>query len=151
MTGVRIANDARELQRRKEAQETRDRLLKVLEEEDKECMEKYHEITKKWPDILASKDPLHIHDELEAQNTECLKILENKDVLIAELKEELKNADLKYAEDVKKQNEDIDLLIERMENQVSFSILFFFFKQNLRDGTSKILFFCYNNVYRCVD
>ncbi|XP_076675333.1 dynein regulatory complex protein 1 [Andrena cerasifolii] len=118
VTGVRIANDARELQRRKEVQETRDRLLKALEEEDKECMEKYHEITRKWPDILASKDPLHIHDELEAQNTECLKILEKKDFLIAELKEELKNADLKYAEEVQKQNEDIDLLIERMENQV---------------------------------
>ncbi|XP_076232104.1 dynein regulatory complex protein 1 isoform X1 [Calliopsis andreniformis] len=118
ITGVRIANDARELQRRKEVQETRERLLQILEEEDEKCMEKYQEITEKWPSILASKDPLDIHNRLDAQNAECLEILEKKDALIAELKLALENADLQFAEDMKKQNEDIDLIIERMENQV---------------------------------
>ncbi|XP_043510116.1 dynein regulatory complex protein 1 isoform X2 [Frieseomelitta varia] len=118
VAGVRVANDAKELQRRKEMQEKREELLKVIEEEGQKSMEKYHEITEKWPDILASKHPLDIHDELEKQNTKCLEILEQKDALIAELKQELDNADLQYTEDVKKQNEDIDLLIERMENQI---------------------------------
>lgn len=99
--------------------EKRERLLEVLEEEDKKCTEKYREITEKWPVILASKHPLDIHEELESQNAKCLEILEKKDELIAELKQELDNADLQYAEDVNKQNEEIDLLIERMENQVS--------------------------------
>ncbi|CAL7946984.1 unnamed protein product [Xylocopa violacea] len=118
VAGVRVANDAKELQRRKEIQQKRERLLEILEEEDKKCMEKYREITEKWPGILASNDPIDIHDELKSQNSKCLEILEKKDALIAELKEELENADLQYAEDVKKQNEDIDLLIERMENQI---------------------------------
>lgn len=125
-----MANDAKELQRRKEMQEKREELLKVIEEESQRSMEKYHEITEKWPDILASKHPLDIHDELEKQNTKCLEILKQKDALITELKQELDNADLQYAEDVKKQNEDIDLLIERMENQVG-------------------LFFCYVISFKC--
>ncbi|XP_053988810.1 dynein regulatory complex protein 1 isoform X1 [Hylaeus volcanicus] len=118
VSAVKVANDARELERRKVMQETRDRLLAALEEEDKKCMEKYLEISQKWPDILACKDPLDIHDELEAQNARCLEILDKKDALIAELKQELENADSMYAEEVKKQNEDIDVLVERMENQV---------------------------------
>ncbi|KOX80024.1 hypothetical protein WN51_06436 [Melipona quadrifasciata] len=118
VAGVRVANDAKELQRRKEMQEKREELLKVIEEEGQRSIEKYHEITRKWPDILASKHPLDIHDELEKQNAKCLEILKQKDALITELKQELDNADLQYTEDVKKQNEDIDLLIERMENQI---------------------------------
>lgn len=122
VTGVRIANDARELQRRKETKDIREKLLTLIEEEDKECMMKYHKISEKWPSILASKDPLDIHNQLDAQNTQCLEILEKKDTLIAELKKELGNADLQFAEDVKKQTEDVDMIIERMENQVSFLI-----------------------------
>lgn len=99
-------------------QEKREELLKVIEEEGQRCMEKYCEITEKWPDILVLKHPLDIHDELEKQNAKCLEVLRKKDALIAELKQELEDADLQYVEDVKKQNEDIDLLIERMENQV---------------------------------
>ncbi|XP_026666774.1 dynein regulatory complex protein 1 [Ceratina calcarata] len=118
VAGVRVANDAKELQRRKEMQEKREQLLAVLEEEDKKSMEKYREITEKWPSILASNDPIDIHDELQAQNAKCLEILDKKDALIAELKEELQKADVQYSEDVKKQNEDIDILIERMENQI---------------------------------
>ncbi|XP_076653716.1 dynein regulatory complex protein 1 [Halictus rubicundus] len=118
VTGVRVANDARELERRKEVQDTRRRLLEVLEEEDKKYMEKYDEINAKWPEIFACKDPLDIHDELEAQKSKCLAVLEKKNALILELKEELEKADDKFAEEVKQQNKDIDLLIERMENQV---------------------------------
>ncbi|PBC28405.1 dynein regulatory complex protein 1 [Apis cerana] len=118
IAGVKIASDAKELERRKEVEEKRQKLLEILEEENKIYMEKYDEITKKWPDILALKHPLDIHDEIELQNAKGLEILKKKDDFIALLKEELENADLMFAEDVKKQNEDINLLIERMESQV---------------------------------
>lgn len=100
-------------------EEKRQKLLEILEEENKVYMEKYDEITKKWPDILALKHPLDIHDEIELQNARGLEILKKKDDFIALLKQELQNADLMFTEDVKKQNEDINLLIERMESQVS--------------------------------
>lgn len=100
-------------------EEKRQKLLEILEEENKIYMEKYEEITKKWPDILALKHPLDIYDEIELQNAKGFEILKKKDEFIAQLKQELENADLMFAEDVKKQNEDINLLIERMESQVS--------------------------------
>ncbi|XP_078045047.1 dynein regulatory complex protein 1 [Augochlora pura] len=118
VTAVSVANDARELERRKEVQETRNRLLEVFEEENKKYVEKFHEISAKWPEIFDCKDPLDIYDELEAQKARCNEVLEKKDALIAELKKELENADEKYADQAKQQNNDIDLLIERMETQV---------------------------------
>ncbi|KYM79775.1 hypothetical protein ALC53_09697 [Atta colombica] len=119
VTSVKVANDARELQRRREAQEIRRELLKKLEEDDEECMKRYRKINEKWSDILATKDPLDIHAEMEAQNAKCLEILERKDAIIEQLREELENADLKFVNDQKSQNEDIDLLINRIDNQMN--------------------------------
>jgi len=116
---VRLANDARELQRRDKEQEIRKALLKKLEEDDEECMKKYKEINEKWSGIVASKDPLDIHAEMEAQNARCMEIIARKDAIIAELQLELENADLKFLDDQKILNEDINLLIDRMDNQVS--------------------------------
>lgn len=118
VTSVKVANDARELQRRREAQEIRRTLLKMLEEDEEECMRRYRVINEKWSNILASKDPLDIHAELEAQSAKCLEIMERKDAVIAQLRRELENADLKFVNDQISQNEDIDLLINRMDNQV---------------------------------
>lgn len=119
VTSVKVANDARELQRRREAQEIRRTLLRQLEEDEEECMKRYREINEKWSNILASKDPLDIHAEMEAQNAKCLEFMERKDVVIAELRQELENADLKFVNDQKSQSEDIDLLINRMDNQMN--------------------------------
>lgn len=115
---MRLANDARELQRRKEEQEIRKALLKRLQEDDEECITKYKEINEKWTNILASNDPLDIHAEMEAQNARCMEIIERKDAVIAELQQELENTDLIFVDDQKAQNEDVDLLIDRMDHQV---------------------------------
>lgn len=115
---MRLANDARELQRRKEEQEIRKGLLEKLKENDEECMRRYKEINEKWSGILASKDPLDIHAEMEAQNASCMEIMARKDAIIVELQQELENADLKFVDDQKSQNEDIDLLLDRIDNQV---------------------------------
>lgn len=121
---MKVANDARELQRRREEQKIRRELLKTLEEDEQECMKRYKEINAKWSNILASKDPLDIHAEMEAQNAKCLEIMERKDAVIAQLRQELENADLKFVNDQKNQNEDVDLLINRMDNQVRYIYIF---------------------------
>lgn len=121
---MKVANDAKELQQRREVQEIRRMLLRKLEEDDEECMRRYREINEKWSNILASKDPLNIHEEMEAQNAKCLEIMERKDAVIAQLRQELENADLKFVNDQKNQNEDIDLLITRMDNQVRYTHVF---------------------------
>lgn len=99
-------------------------LLRKLKEDDEECMKRYRKINEKWSDILASKDPLDIHAEMEAQNAKCLEIMERKDAVIAELRQELENADFKFVNDQKSQNEDVDLLINRMDNQVRHICVF---------------------------
>ncbi|XP_025154296.1 dynein regulatory complex protein 1 [Harpegnathos saltator] len=116
---VKIANDARELQRRRKEQEIMKILLRKLEEDDEECTRRYKKINDKWSSILASKDPLDIHAEMEAQNAKCLEIMARKDAVIAELRRELENADLQFIDDQKSQNEDIDLLIDRMDKQIN--------------------------------
>lgn len=121
---MRIANDARELQRRSKEQELRKTLLQKLEEEDEECTRRYKEINNKWSSILASKNPLDIHAEMEAQNAKCLEIMARKDAVIAELRQELENADRQFINDQKSQNEDIDLLIERMDKQVTYMCIY---------------------------
>lgn len=122
---VKIANDAREVHRRNEESQIRRKLLLQLEEESRQSMEKYNEINSKWSGILASKDPLDIHSEMKAQSAKCLEILNEKDQLIAELKRELEDTDLKFATDQQKQNEDINLLMERIDNQVIHLKIFY--------------------------
>ncbi|XP_014602609.1 PREDICTED: dynein regulatory complex protein 1 [Polistes canadensis] len=119
ISNVRVANDARELERRKETQATREILLNKLEKENEECMAKYREIDEKWSNILTSKDPLDIHEEMKLQNTKCFELIAKKDEVIIGLKAELENADLRFTEDLKKQNEDIDVLIERIDRQLN--------------------------------
>lgn len=116
---VKIANDAREVHRRNAKSEIRRKLLEQLEEEAKQSMEKYQIINEKWINISTSNDPLDIHCEMKAQNAKCLEILKEKDRIITELKRELEDIDLKFATDQQKQNDDINLLMERIDNQVS--------------------------------
>ncbi|KAK0180141.1 hypothetical protein PV327_005813 [Microctonus hyperodae] len=119
ITNIRVANDAREIHRREEDIAIRDDLLNKLEEEAKESAKKYEEISAKWSSILASKDPLDIHAGIESQNAKCLEVFAEKDIIITQLKQELDNADKRFAADQKIQNEDINILIERIDNQTN--------------------------------
>lgn len=121
---MRVANDARELERRRKEQEIRKTLLKKLEEDEEECMARYKVINEKWSGILASKDPLDIHAEMQAQSAKCLEVIARKDAVIEELRRELEEADVRFVDDQKNQNVDIDLLIERMDNQVGYILYY---------------------------
>ena len=102
----------------------------MLDENAKECTDRYQEINGKWSSILESKDPLDIHSALVAQNEKCLEILAMKDSAISKLKKELEEADAKFNLDQKKQIEDIDILIDRIDLQVSSSYTQFFYFSN---------------------
>ncbi|XP_015112536.1 dynein regulatory complex protein 1 [Diachasma alloeum] len=119
ISNVRVANDAREVARREDEIATRNTLLEGLEKEAADSLEKYEEINSKWTPILASKDPLDIHGGIQSQTAKCNEVLAQKDIIISELKQELENADLKFENDQKKQNDDINLLIERIEMQIT--------------------------------
>lgn len=120
MSNVRVANDARELERRTKANQIRGDLLRRLEENAEDCRNRYDVINAQWSSILESNDPLDIDAEMEAQKLKCDEVLDKKNAAIAELKEAIKKADEKYFEDQDRQRDDIRLIIERIEHQVGF-------------------------------
>ncbi|XP_043076501.1 dynein regulatory complex protein 1 isoform X2 [Puntigrus tetrazona] len=119
VTNVQVAVDARESDRRTELEEACRLRRDKLENEAKSSQEKFEEITRKWTDAKMKQTPLDLRDALNSQQQLCEQIVADKNKLISELQQELKASDDRYVKDLKKQAKDIDLLIERMEEQIS--------------------------------
>ncbi|XP_057628838.1 dynein regulatory complex protein 1 isoform X2 [Chionomys nivalis] len=98
-------------------QEARRRLEK-LENEVKTSQDKFDEITAKWEEGRQKRIPQELWEMLNTQQVHCAGLIEDKNKLISELQQELKIKDDQYVKDLKKQSDDISLLLERMEEQV---------------------------------
>ena len=118
VTNVKVAGDAREVQRRQEAAEARKGRIEKVETDVTTSEERFEEIAQKWKPALGKTIPQELHDKLIEQKSACDAMIEEKDKLINELQLELKDQDDHYVQDLKKQAEDIDLLLERMEEQM---------------------------------
>ncbi|KFP67374.1 Dynein regulatory complex protein 1, partial [Cariama cristata] len=114
VTNVQVAADLRETQRRAEEAELKLQRVEKLENEAKSSTYKFEEITSKW--ALAKE--MTIPQELWQALQQCALLLEEKNKLIGELQQELKNKDEQYVQAIKKQSDDIHLLLERMEAQI---------------------------------
>lgn len=119
VTNVRVANDAREFDRREEEGLGREKIIEQLEEEAGAARTMFDEINDKWSTILQYNDPLHINDDMTNQREKCEELIKQKDGIIAMLRDELKQQDIKFSRDQKKQIEDINTLASRIEKQVS--------------------------------
>ncbi|XP_073708859.1 dynein regulatory complex protein 1 [Garra rufa] len=119
VTNIQVAVDARESDRRTELEEACRLRREKLENEAKSSQEKFEEITHKWTDAKIKQTPLDLRDALNSQQQLCEQILADKNKLISELQQEIKTSDDRYVKDLKRQAKDIDLLIERMEEQIS--------------------------------
>ncbi|XP_039604243.1 dynein regulatory complex protein 1 isoform X2 [Polypterus senegalus] len=89
-----------------------------LENEAKTSLEKFEDIRKKWASAKAKEIPQDLRDALNMQQRHCAQLIEEKSKIINELQQELKVQDDKYVKDLKRQAEDVDLMIERMEEQI---------------------------------
>lgn len=89
-----------------------------MDEESRQAQKQFEEISSRWSQISKMNDPLNIHNECEAQRQRCTELLEQKNNMIKVLKEDLETCDNKYREDMISQNEDITLLIQRIEQQM---------------------------------
>ncbi|XP_075454864.1 dynein regulatory complex protein 1 isoform X1 [Ascaphus truei] len=118
VTNIEIATDARETQRRAEEEELKTLRMEKLNNEAKSSLEKFEDITKKWVSGKAKEIPQDLWEVLNTQQQQCAQLVEDKNKLINELQQELRRKDDQYVKDLKKQAEDIDLLIERMEEQI---------------------------------
>lgn len=130
VTNVRVANDEREVDRREEEGTNREKIIAALEEEAAAAYDAFTVIADRWTSILKYKDPLHINDEIINQTEKCNELIKQKDEVIAMLKNEIKHAEVKFANDQKKQIDDIEQLTNRIERQVSsllqFALMFCF-------------------------
>ncbi|XP_030626707.1 dynein regulatory complex protein 1 [Chanos chanos] len=118
VTNILVATDARESQRRKELEEARRLRLEKLENEGKSSYEKFQEINEKWTIAKTKELPQDLRDAQSSQQQLCAQLIADKNQLINELQQELKAFDERYVKDLKKQAEDVDLMIARMEDQV---------------------------------
>lgn len=118
VTNVRVANDAREVDRREEEGVNREKVIEKLEAEAEDAKEQFNEIAGRWMDILKYNDPLAISEEISNQKEKCDALIHQKDGVILMLKDEMRQADLKFARDQQKQKEDISTLTRRIEKQL---------------------------------
>ncbi|XP_038252614.1 dynein regulatory complex protein 1 isoform X2 [Dermochelys coriacea] len=118
VTNIQVAADARETWRRAEEDELKRQRLEKLENESKTNQDKFEEITSKWGSAKEKTIPQDLWDVLNQQQQQCALLIEEKNKLISELQQELKSKDDHYVKDLKKQSDDINLLVERMEEQI---------------------------------
>ncbi|XP_070284946.1 dynein regulatory complex protein 1 isoform X3 [Myotis yumanensis] len=118
VTNIQVATDIREIHRRVEEEELKRQRLEKLENEVKTSQDKFDDITAKWEEGIHKKIPQELWELLNSQQVHCAGLIEDKNKLISELQQELKIKDDQYVKDLKKQSEDICVLLERMEEQV---------------------------------
>ncbi|NXK09677.1 DRC1 protein, partial [Herpetotheres cachinnans] len=118
VTNIQVAADLRETQRRAEEAELKLQRVEKLENEAKSSRNKFEEITSKWALAKEMTIPQELWQLLNQQQQQCTLLLEEKNKLIGELQQELKNKDEQYMQAIKKQSDDIHLLLERMEQQI---------------------------------
>ncbi|XP_021247208.1 dynein regulatory complex protein 1 isoform X4 [Numida meleagris] len=118
VTDIQVAADLREVQRRAEQAELKLQRVEKLENEARSSTCKFEEITSKWALAKKMTIPQELWQLLNQQQQQCTQLLEEKNKLIGELQQELKNKDEQYVQTIKKQSDDIHLLLERMEEQI---------------------------------
>ncbi|NXE54346.1 DRC1 protein, partial [Casuarius casuarius] len=118
VTNIQVAVDLRETQRRAEEAELKLQREERLENEAKTNACNFEAITSKWAVAKEKTIPQELWELLNQQQQQCTLLLEEKNKLIGELQQELKSKDEQYVHALKKQSDDIHLLLERMEEQI---------------------------------
>ncbi|XP_056200653.1 dynein regulatory complex protein 1 [Falco biarmicus] len=118
VTNIQVTADLRETQRRAEEAELKLQRVEKLENEAESSRCKFEEITSRWASAKEMTIPQELWQLLNQQQQQCTLLLEEKNKLIGKLQQELKNKDEQYMQAIKKQSDDIHLLLERMEEQI---------------------------------
>ncbi|KAF3849937.1 hypothetical protein F7725_019656, partial [Dissostichus mawsoni] len=118
VTNIQTAADAKESLRRAELEEARRLRLERLEKDLKSSQEIFEEITIGWSLSTQRAIPQELHEALNNQQQLCDALIEDKKKLINDLQQELKVGDDRYVKDLRKQTEELDLMMERMEDQI---------------------------------
>ncbi|XP_053736699.1 dynein regulatory complex protein 1 [Synchiropus splendidus] len=117
VSDIQTAADASESSRRSKFEEASRKRLQRLDEDVRASQVKYEEITEGW--TLAAQKTFHldIQEALTSQQQLCTALMEDKWRLINDLKEELKSEDDRFVKDLRKQSEELELMLEKIRAQ----------------------------------
>ncbi|KAM8847489.1 dynein regulatory complex protein 1 isoform 1-T2 [Synchiropus picturatus] len=117
VSDIQTAADASESSRRSKFEEASRKRLQRLDEDVRASQVKYEAITEGW--TLAAQKTFHldIQAALTSQQQLCTALMEDKWRLINDLKEELKSEDDRFVKDLRKQSEELELMLEKIRAQ----------------------------------
>jgi len=117
VTNIRVNILTREAARRAEEFLKSKQWMKKKDEEEKISNELNNQINEQWEKLFETKGPFRLFKMLKEQQDACKKLTENKDKLINEYINELKQKEDFYVKELEREAEEIDLLLERMDQQ----------------------------------
>jgi dynein regulatory complex protein 1 len=117
VTTIRIVGDSRENERRINEEVNRQGRRQKLLYEAESSARQNAAVAMKWSALFEREIPQDLMQDIEQQKDTCERIIQSKDRLIKEFKAELKAKDDEYVKSLKKQAEDVDLLLDKMGQQ----------------------------------
>lgn len=123
LADVKVASMSHESNRRNEQEKQQHEMVERLNFEAKVEEEKFRDIADKW--ILKNSglnenkiNPSDLYLLLNDQNEKCKTVINDKNRLIGLLKEVARTAEDRYVKDLKRENDDVELISKRMEDHV---------------------------------
>jgi len=117
VTNIRVNILTREAARRADEFLKSKQWIKKKNEEENISNKLNNQIVEQWEKIFETKGPFKLYKMLQEQHEACEKLTENKDKLINEYINELKQKEEFYVKELEREAEEIDLLLERMDQQ----------------------------------
>ena len=117
LTNIQLGGDDRENKRRVEEEDRHQELRGKLLAEAEHSARQNASVAMRWADLFSYEVPQELFEEIRKQRASCNMIIESKEQLIQEMKAELKGKDDDYVKSLKRQADDIDLMISHMSQQ----------------------------------
>ncbi|XP_061701247.1 dynein regulatory complex protein 1 isoform X2 [Syngnathoides biaculeatus] len=119
VTDIQAAADAKESNRREELEEARRTRTELLEKKIMSSQEKFEEISVRWTSAEQVVVPQELQEALNQQQLLCAELIEDKWKVIKDLQQELKRGDDLYVKDLRRQAEELDLMMRRSEEVIT--------------------------------
>ncbi|XP_068199494.1 dynein regulatory complex protein 1-like [Antennarius striatus] len=117
--------EAKESTQRLEVEEARRLRLGNLEDDGRSSQAKLEAITRGWSVAEEKVIPQDLQEALVLQQESCAALIETKEQLISDLQQELKDKHERSFKELSEQQEELDLMKERMEDQIQALINFY--------------------------
>ncbi|XP_037541436.1 dynein regulatory complex protein 1 [Nematolebias whitei] len=118
VTNIQTAADARVVQKRTELNKAKEIRAELLENDVKSSQEKFDEFASRCSILSQKVTHPELQEALNKQQQLCAVVIQEKKKLINELQLELKLGDDRYVKDLRRNAKEIDLMIERMGDQI---------------------------------